>query len=752
MNDVRNRLMTLVAKGQYDKARRECLKACKQQPTNAEMWYLLSAICGQQGDYTAAERYCLKVIEINPSVAEVYYNLAIAQRGLGKRNEALVSLKKDNKHKKDLPVAYLELGNISLEMGDCHAALRNYKKAELLAAGSYQVHTGMAFAFRCAGETDKAVSAAKKSLSVNDAQPDLLVLIAKIYDEEGKKEQALHFYLSAADKGYAGTDIYVNIARMYTALDNKKEAISYYSKALEYDENYVEALVNLSLLYESTKKLDLALNLIERAYALDSENIKIMFNFATILSSVGQFCRAESIYRRILEIDPDCHEAALNLGNLCLLSGKNDEATSLYRSACISKKCFFNACSNYLLSLNYTDDRTNEYIFEEHKVWGGRIEAEVRDERINVVNRKQDGDRIKVGYISPDLRNHSVAYFFESILENTNSEIIHTYCYSDVKDKDEVTLRFEKLAETWVDSANMRDDELAKQIAHDEIDVLVDLCGHAAGNRLPVFAMRPAPVQVSYLGYPNTTGLESMDYRIVDGITDPVNYDGMLTEERIYINPSFLVYSPSKDAPSVSVLPALTNGYITFGSFNNLAKVTSGVIDVWANIIRSVPNARLMIKARQYADPELRKVHLERFSDCGIGVDRIELVSYSPTTEEHLSMYRHVDIALDTFPYNGTTTTFEALWMGVPVVSLCGYAHASRVGASVLTNIEMPELIADTEDQYITAAIRLSSDLGKLASIRSTLRQRMSNSALMDGKAFCEKYEKELIRIARRSC
>lgn len=752
MNDVRNRLMALVARGQYDNARRECLNACKQQPANAEMWYLLSAICGQQGDYKAAERYCLKVLDINPSVAEVYYNLAIAQRGLGKRNEAMGSLEKAIQLKKNFPVAYLELGNISLEEGDYRSALRLYKKADMLAAGSYQVYAGMAFAFRCAGEMDKAVSAARKSLSINDGQPDLMMLIAKIYDERGEKEQALNYYLSAADKGCSGADIFVNIGRMYAALDNKKEAISYYSKALENDENCAEALVNLSLLYKTMKKMDLALNLIERAYALDSHNIKIMFNFATILSSAGRFCRAESIYRRILEINPDYHEAALNLGNLCLLSGKNEEATRLYRSACRSNKCFFNACSNYLLSLNYTGSRSNEQVFNEHKVWGGKIEAKVRCKRINMVNRELSHNRIKVGYISPDFRNHSVAYFIESILENTNSKLIHTYCYSDVKNKDEVTSRFEKLAETWVDCGNMRDDELAKQIEHDEIDILVDLCGHTAGNRLPVFAMRPAPVQVSYLGYPNTTGLKSMDYRMVDSITDPVEHDGLLTEERIYIEPSFLVYSPSKDAPDVSVLPALMNGYITFGSFNNLAKVTAGVIDVWANILQAVPNARLLVKARQYADPELREVHLERFSECDIDADRIELVSYSPTTEEHLSMYRHVDIALDTFPYNGTTTTFEALWMGVPVVSLSGYTHASRVGASVLTNIGMPELIAENEDQYIAAAIRLSSDLDRLASIRDALRQKLSGSVLMDGKAFCDKYEKELIRIVRRSC
>ena len=299
----------------------------------------------------------------------------------------------------------------------------------------------------------------------------------------------------------------------------------------------------------------------------------------------------------------------------------------------------------------------------------------------------------------------------------------------------------------------MRDTAVAQRIRDDGIDILVDLAGHTAGNRLVVFTERPAPVQMTWLGYPNTTGLSAMDYRLTDAVADPQGIDDTLHSETLLCLPNgFLCFAPEPDAPEIGPLPALANGHVTFGSFNNLAKVTPEVMETWAAILHRVPRSRLLMKAGSLADEETRKRYLEILVALGIDAGRVELLSWIASNSGPLGAYGRVDIGLDPFPYNGTTTTCEALWMGVPVVTLRGDRHSGRVGASILTRVGLADLVAETRSGTVETAVRLADDLDRLSVLREDLRDRMRDSPLSDAAAFAHDFETIYREAGRRGC
>jgi len=318
---------------------------------------------------------------------------------------------------------------------------------------------------------------------------------------------------------------------------------------------------------------------------------------------------------------------------------------------------------------------------------------------------------------------------------------------SDGTARDAVTQRLRGLCDRWRDVGGMSDAEVARLVRNDQIDILIDLAGHTAGNRLAMFAHKPAPVQISYLGYPATTGLKAIDYRITDDIADPPGQtEAFHTERLLRISPGpFLCYQPPAEAPDVAAeLPMTRNGFVTFGSFNKASKAGPETIAMWAKVLHAVPNSKLMMKAFGLGGAGSRRRIVESFAAEGIGIDRIQLLESIPATEAHLAQYGQLDIALDTFPYHGTTTTCEALWMGVPVISRVGAMHVSRVGASLLAAVGLAELAAADEQAYVTTAAALSSNPDRLATWRRELRERMKRSHLTDSSAFPEKMRKLL--------
>jgi protein O-GlcNAc transferase len=308
--------------------------------------------------------------------------------------------------------------------------------------------------------------------------------------------------------------------------------------------------------------------------------------------------------------------------------------------------------------------------------------------------------------------------------------------------QDAISDVFKVRADHWLSIVGMTDEAVATRIRGDRIDILVDLAGHTANGRPLVFARKPAPVQVNWLGYPNTTGLKTMDYRLTDAVANPPgDADRLHTEELIRLPHGFLCYQTDDPNPTVSPPPCLERGYVTFGSFNHLPKLNPEVIRVWSGILKSLPESRLVLKSGPLADASTRALYLKKFADHGIPADRVDLIGRRPSRMEHLQTYSQIDICLDPFPYNGTTTTFEALWMGVPVICLRGDRHAGRVGASIMHHLGLPEHIAETEEEYIDLAKKLAGDTDRLDALRNDLRTRLHESVLMNIPLFTEALE-----------
>ena len=350
-------------------------------------------------------------------------------------------------------------------------------------------------------------------------------------------------------------------------------------------------------------------------------------------------------------------------------------------------------------------------------------------------------ERLRIGYVSSDFRRHSVAYFVEPLLEHHDASRFEITCYFTHNDSDATTERLQQLAHRWRNVADLDDHQFLRMIADDGIDVLVDLNGHTSGGRLTVFARRAAPVQVSFIGYPCTTGVTEMDFRLSDVTADPSGTGRLCTESLYRLPGCFLCFRPPENSPAVNHPPCESNGFITFGSFNNLAKINLDVIGLWAELLQQIPTSRLVIKNPSLTDRSTRERYRKLFADAGISAKRIDLIGFVADNAGHLATYGKIDIALDTFPYNGTTTTCEALWMGVPVVSMRGDRHAARVGASLLSTVGFPEWVADAPGQYIHIAQSLAQDVTHLTKLRAVLRQQVRNSRLCQEESYTRAVE-----------
>jgi predicted O-linked N-acetylglucosamine transferase (SPINDLY family) len=392
---------------------------------------------------------------------------------------------------------------------------------------------------------------------------------------------------------------------------------------------------------------------------------------------------------------------------------------------------------------NYVADLPPAEVFERHRRYG-RLLARYRPAPPRQYKTPpREGRRLRVGFISPDFRAHSVSFFLQAIFRNYRREKFEFFAYFTKRVGDEVTEILRSQVDHWRSMIRPKPEELAKVVGDDTLDLLIDLAGYTEGNCLEGLHTRPAPRQATYLGYPNTTGLAAVDFRIVDSITDPPGSEAFNTERLVRLDPCFICFEPPKSAPGCGP-PSRADEPITFASFNALKKINDPLIGLWSRVLNAVPGSRLLIKCKGLGEAAMCDDLRRRFGSHGIDPGRLELVSQILDPGGHLAVYRRVHIALDTFPYHGTTTTCDAMWMGVPVVTLEGAVHASRVGLTLLSCVGLPELIAKTPEQYVQIASGLAADRDRLNGLRAGLRERMASSPLCDGPAFCRRFEAAL--------
>jgi predicted O-linked N-acetylglucosamine transferase (SPINDLY family) len=491
---------------------------------------------------------------------------------------------------------------------------------------------------------------------------------------------------------------------------------------------------NLGNVYRFLQQLDKAADCFSRALELQPDMTEAMNNLGNLRINQGKLHQAITLFQRIIDLNPQYAAGYVNLGNALKEQGRIDQALTQYQTALKYQPELSTAYSNYLMTLNYST-KTCEEIFEEHRHWG-RIQP-VTSEQAGKPENKQ---KLSIGYVSPDLHDHPVGFLMKPVLEHHDKSKFKVFCYSDSDTSNPFTKGLQASVDVWRDTTGMANQDVASQIKNDGVDILIDLSGHSANNRLQVFVEKPAHVQVTYLGYPTTTGLTQMDYIISDHWLENDNAENRYVEKLYSMDRPFFCYDSPEDFPAINPLPAIENGYPTFGSFNTFSKVSTDVIDLWAKILIQLPHAKIILQAKCMDDPETRQAVLNQFNQSNIAAERIALYGLMPF-EEHLGLIQKTDITLDTFPWNGHMTTLNSLWMGVPVITLAGTCRAGRMGLEIMRNVQLDEFIADSEQAYCDKAIAAASDVKRLSELRLGMRERIKASPICDVTGFVSSLE-----------
>ena len=598
---------------------------------------------------------------------------------------------------------------------------------------------GAALAAHQAGRLDVAEAGYREVLRRDSNHPHANNNLAILLRAARRYEEAIGCYHRAIKSAPEDASIQSNLACLLADLNRAAEAEAPLRTALALRPDYTEAWFNLANVVRELRRTAEAHKAYERALRLKPGMAEAHTNLGDLYRADGQLSRAAECFAAALRLRPDQPEAVVNLGETLKDQGRLEEAITLLQKGLEHHPRHALMHSNLLFALHYTPAVPPDII---HLLWDERHARPLLSPGRVFANARDPDRRLRVGYVSPDFCTHSCAYFSEPLLAAHDRAAVELFAYSTSRRQDSTTDRFKTLVSQWTPLTGLDDAAAAARIEADRIDILVDLSGHTAHSRLLVFARKPAPVQLTWLGYPDTTGMAAMNYRFTDAVADPEGVTDCWHSERLVRLPrGFLVFHPLISAPVQEAPPAAANGHVTFGSFNNLSKVTPEVVRLWAELLLRLPGSRLVVKSRALGDPPTRERYARLFVGHGIGPERLDLLGRIEPAENHLRAYDRIDIGLDPFPYNGTTTTCEALWMGVPVVSRAGTAHVSRVGASLLTQCGLPELIAADEAGYLETALALARDLARLAGLRRTLRARLEASPLTDYPGFARAVE-----------
>ncbi len=693
-------------------------------PTNPDALHLLGVIAFQRNNYDQAEQLIRQAIQLAPTVPYFYNNLGNVLKSTGRLSEAMTCFQQALMFLPNYPDAYQNLGNVYLEQSQWQQAEHCFHQALRLNPNLIQVYNSLGYLLKTQRRWPEALACFQRALTLNPQGADTYNHLGEIYREQGQLVEALNYFQQALT--YDSTHIlaYNNIGNLWLDRGNIEEAKAYFMQALAINPNVAE----------------------------------LQGNFGNVLLRQHASTAAIACYQETLRLKPTDAVAHNNLGMALYEQGKIEEAIAQFRTALAKDPNYVRAHSNLLLMMLYRNDYDNEAIALAHQQFNQQYILPLTHAERGLESKTCLGlhaPRLKIGYLSADFHHHSVAYFIEPVLAHHDTQQFEIYCYYNNLRHDMVTLRLQQYGPHWRDCFNWTDEELAAVIRRDQIDILIDLTGHMEYNRLPVLARKPAPIQVSYLGYSNSTGVSTIDYRIADAYTEPLatamGTPQISMEKIIRMSPSYFCYQPHPDSLEIPAnsLPALLNGYITFGSFNNYAKLSPFIIELWAKLLHRLPTAKLLIKTRSLEDEDTSQHLQAQFAQYRIAAARLILMKFAPTTSDHLRSYHLIDIALDSYPYNGATTTCEALWMGVPVVTWVGNRHVSRMGLSILSTVGLTQLIANTAEEYLEIGTHLANHLTELQQLRKGMRERMQGSPLLDAKRFTRQLEENyrLIQI-----
>jgi predicted O-linked N-acetylglucosamine transferase (SPINDLY family) len=644
-----------------------------------------------------------------------------------------------------------EAGRKAVLEGDLEAAEKAYAKAVALGTQSADVYNNLATIYdKWGGRTSEEIELLGKAYELDPSNAairknfvNILGRQASALAKADRHREALPLALRKAEIEPESARNQREVGHCYARTGNLEEAVKRFTRAINLDPDNALYYNDLGLVYYEMRLLAEAQGAFQEVLRLNPQSIVAYTHLGLLANLAGLTGLAVSFLRRALEVNPNCSEAQNNMALFLRDQGEATLCRQHYEQAIRIKPDNASVLSGYLLALNDDPSAEPAWVAAEHRRYQGLMKG---PRRVVEARDRDPSRRLRVGYLSPDFRTHSVGYFITTTLEHHDREVVDVTCYSTGHREDKMTGRVKAAAGRFRNVYRMSDDDLAEMIQTDGIDVLVELSGHTCDNRLVMLGNRAAPIQISYLGYPNTTGLAEMDYRVTDAVVDPCGQsDAWHTEKLIRVEGGFLAYEPPPFARKVAVAdsPWREANRVTFGSFNNLAKINNVVLDTWAAVLEQVPGSVILLKARGLRDDKVKERVLAAFAARGIeGEERIRLMGHERAAEDHLRLYNQIDLALDTFPYNGTTTTCEALWMGTPVLTFEGASHAGRVGSSLLTHAGLGELVAKDRQEYINRAVALGRNWDALAKLRAGLREKFASSAVMDASRLARGLEK----------
>jgi len=732
----------------YLDAERELEQALRIDPDNADVNYMLGSIALERGEPELAASRFNRATVVRPDFEDAYGGLCRALFESNKLEEAKRAVTKGLALNSDSASFHCYLGNLLIIDRAFGEAIASFNKALSLVPNYPDALSGLGLALTGQGKLEEAIEKFEHALSINPKSAQIHYNLGLTLRAQGKLAAAIECYQRAYSIKPSMVGVSIELGRLHADQGRLDLAIESYQCALVHDPESELANHNLGLAFKAQGKVDDAIIYYKRALTINPDFVDAHINLGSALQAQGRLDEAMQCYKHAFSLKPDSPEAYNNLGTALMWQGKMEEASECFRNALAVKHECIEAHSNLLFTLNFrTECPPDEYLVEARR-YGHTLTSLAKPYSHSKHIQHSVQRPLRVGLVSGDFRNHPVGYFLESILEHLNPDLLELVSYPTQPHEDELTGRIKGLFAEWKPLYGLTNEVAARQIHDDCIDVLIDLSGHTAHNRLPLFAWKPAPIQVTWLGYFATTGVAEIDFLIADRISLPAQHQERFTESAWYLPDTRLCFSVPqvKNALAITPLPAIQNGYVTFGSFQNLPKLNDEVLATWGRIFQGLPNARLRLQNTQIGVPSVRANLQKRLAAVGIRPEQLTMHGNAPR-EAYLAAHAGVDIILDTFPYPGGTTTCEALWMGVPTLTLAGDTMIARQGASLLACAGLNNWIAEGNEEYVALALQYAKDTARLAKLRFGLRDQVLASPLFDAPRFSRNLEKALFEM-----
>jgi protein O-GlcNAc transferase len=643
--------------------------------------------------------------------------------------------------------AWKVLSCVLHDQGQYQQAIQGFEHCLKLNSKDFETFNNLGNTYLDLQRFDKAREMYSQAIDLNPKYSTAHHNLANVLMKTGELEGSIASYIKAISLDPTLIIAHFNMGTVLSVLGRHKEAVNCYVNAIKIQPEHAQSHFGLAVALQKLHFWQDAVQSYKKAIEAKSDYSEAHSNYGNLLYLQGDLSSAKSSLRKAISLAPNLTQAQCNLGSVQIASGEIDEAVVTFQQALQVSPNSKEVFSNLLFCMHFGNRWRMQEIYEYHLKWAQLFELpKLSQPALYQRKHLQAGKVPRIAFMSPDLYAHPVTLFLRPLIANWPHERMELVFYASVKRPDDATHWFEQQANLWVDISGMNDEQAAQRIAKDEVDILIDLSGHTGENRLSVLAHRPAAVQFSWLGYFDTTGMQSVDYLIADSMCVTPQMEPFFTEKVLRLPDDFVCFDPTIDAPEVSELPASSKGYITFGSQNQLAKVTDEVLDLWAMVLQQTPQSRLMFQAKAFNDPEVIRRYSDKFFQRGIESVRIDFIA-GCTRQQILQNYCKVDIALDPFPCAGGTTTCESLWMGVPVVTLLGDRFGGRHSASHLSTVGLSQLIAQDPEQYLNIVRDLCADLPHLAKLRAGLQEQMKASPMCDGPRFAKNFEKLLFEI-----